>query len=107
MIRSVVILLLLAVFFLSGTLYGMNSTNNNLQANNNSNKVEQLETTASLEKHMEKVEVETPQTVKEDVMDMENNIQLTQNTASFLETSVQGFFELVVGILYQIAEIFF
>ncbi|RKQ37839.1 hypothetical protein [Oceanobacillus halophilus] len=102
--RTFIILLLLAVFFLSGTLYGMNQSSEVEEIDfAKENKVVNVDESSVPEDS----EVIISQTATDDVMNMEENIHLTNNAASFLETSVQGFFEIVVGVLYQIAEIFF
>jgi hypothetical protein len=115
MVRTVITLLLLAVFFLSGTLYGMNQGGNetNMASDESvidGNEIEEklIEEKIITEKDVETVNQEnvTP-TVDEDLMMMENEFHLTQKTASFLETSVQGFYEVVVGIMYHVADIFF
>lgn len=116
MVRTVITLLLLAVFFLSGTLYGMNQNGNETSVASNEsvidgNEIEEklIEEKIITEKDVETVNQEdvTHTTVDEDLMMMENEFHLTQKTASFLETSVQGFYEVVVGIMYNVADIFF
>lgn len=104
MVRTIIMLLLLAVFFLSGTLYGMNQDTRG--SNESEIEEEVVVVSPNPEQIVEKEIVPTP-IVEEDLMTMNNQVHLTQKTASLLETSVQGFYEVVVGVLYQVAEIFF
>lgn len=115
MVRALITVLLLAVFFLSGTLYGINQSGEEIsKASNenviNGNEIEEklVEEKIITEKDIETVNQENvSSTVDQDLMMMENEFHLTQKTASFLETSVQGFYEVVVGIMYHVADIFF
>ncbi|MBM7597911.1 hypothetical protein JOC34_000268 [Virgibacillus halotolerans] len=108
MIRSFIVVLLLAVFFLSGTLYGMdrgegaekNEALSSLKTSDDQQ--DNLETTAATTEleEMEKIE-------KLRAEEMNEPEHFTVKTASFLETAVKGFYEVVVEILYQISSLFF
>lgn len=108
MIRAFVVLLLLAVFFLSGTLYGMDR--GDVAANDEA--VSSVETSGQQEKSSEAA-------IKTNDADKINNMEqislaeankpvhFTEKIASFLEGAVKGFYEVVVEILYQISALFF
>lgn len=111
--RFFIIVLLLVIFFLSGALYGMNQDSfvmdrkpeHSIVSENPSTipaKVEEEENTELKEEGTATVE-----TVDKDILAVNNKAQATNKAASFLETSVQGFYEVVVQILYEIANIFF
>ncbi|MFD1850225.1 hypothetical protein [Oceanobacillus bengalensis] len=106
MVRSIIVLLLFVVFFLSGTLYGMSQDNRTETAADHKSEetIFVPEKTTDIEREEETI---VSKSIDEDVMDTDHNEHLTQKTASFLETSVQGFYEVVVQILYQISNLFF
>jgi hypothetical protein len=103
MIRSFIVLLLLAVFFLSGMLYGIDQGNT-------------AEPSEVMEDHQLKSEPG-----EKNFYDHENNAgevsremfetaeqnNFTQQTASFLEAGVKGIYDVIVHILYQFAQLFF
>ncbi|WP_156291119.1 hypothetical protein [Oceanobacillus salinisoli] len=107
MIRMIIMLLLLAVVFLSGTHYGMSQSSGEKEVDliSGSNDMETMIPSHHISENSETPVTPTP-IVNQDVM-MDDEVHLTQKTASFLETSVQGFYEIVVGVMYQIAETFF
>ncbi|RLL48029.1 hypothetical protein D8M04_01755 [Oceanobacillus piezotolerans] len=108
MLRIISTILLLAVFFLSGAVYGMNQEDNKFKLSENP-EVSIEENIALRTEEDEIISYSNPvdQSVSEDVLSAEGKVEYTQKTASFLETSVQGFYEIIVTILYQIANIFF
>ncbi|MBY7143333.1 hypothetical protein KFZ56_09730 [Virgibacillus sp. NKC19-3] len=95
MTRSFIVILLLAVFFLTGMLYGMD--NKNTAVNDESDQTVVIE----------EEEVETVEPSSTDVMDRQEPVHFIQKAASFLEVGVKGFYEVVVQLLYQISQLFF
>lgn len=101
MARSFIVILLLAVFFLTGMLYGMD--NNDIAIKEESGQSEELDQTVGLEEE----QVETVETSSIDVMERAEPVHFVQKAASFLEAGVKGFYEVVVQILYQVSQLFF
>ncbi|WP_373892860.1 hypothetical protein ACUL41_08695 [Virgibacillus natechei] len=101
MARAFIVILLLAVFFLTGMLYGMD--NNNVAINDKSGQSEEPDQAVVIEEE----EVETVETSSIDLMDRQEPVHFIQKAASFLETGVKGFYEAVVQILYQVSQLFF
>lgn len=99
--RSLVVLLLLALFFLAGMVLGIDRGQNTVEP------IQKIEKSVNREKAEEKQVVVVDQTTNEDVITAEAPVQLTQKTATFLEAGVQGFYELTVEIIYQIVQVFF
>ncbi|MEC5422200.1 hypothetical protein QGM71_01665 [Virgibacillus sp. C22-A2] len=100
MVRSFVVLLLLAVFFLTGVLYGMDRGEISLH-DEATKEVELVESQELASTQMVLVEQEL------DNHNMEEAEHFTQKTASFLEAGVKGFYEVIVQILYQVSQLFF
>lgn len=105
MLRSIVVLLLLAVFFLTGMLYGLHKDEAIILEEP---KAEQLD------ESKEDLPVSGNEKGKEDSPDisstslqMEEPTNLTQKTASIMEAGVKGFYEAIVQIMYQISQVFF
>ncbi|UJL44890.1 hypothetical protein KFZ58_10665 [Virgibacillus sp. NKC19-16] len=98
MARSFIVILLLAVFFLTGMLYGMD--NDDTAINDESEGSDQAVV-------IEEEEIETIESSSIDVMDRQEPVHFVQKAASFLETFVKGFYELVVQGLYQVSQLFF
>ncbi|WP_067727363.1 hypothetical protein [Oceanobacillus damuensis] len=98
--RLLVVLLFMAVFFLSGIVYGMN-------------KEQDLPTVTDFTEERgteeeQNVIVETVSTpVSQPDITEASSVQYTQKTASILEAGVKGFFEVLMEFMYQIAKIFF
>ncbi|MFB4166529.1 hypothetical protein [Virgibacillus sp. JSM 102003] len=99
--RSLVVLLLLALFFLVGIVVGLD------RGENENNPIQNTENTITQEKADEKQVVAVEKTTSEDIMKAEAPEHFTQKTATFLEASVQGFYEIVVEVIYQIVQVFF
>ncbi|SHG70541.1 MULTISPECIES: hypothetical protein [Virgibacillus] len=103
MARAMIVLLLLAVCFLAGVVHG-----NNGVGHEEADSVFQAQDVIGSdeldnEKNIKSVAERNPeQQVQPDVP-----APSTEKTASVLEASITGFFEAVVTILYQIAELFF
>ncbi|RDW19246.1 hypothetical protein CWR48_09385 [Oceanobacillus arenosus] len=103
MVRTFIVILLLAVFFLAGTLYG---TDRNLITMNNETTENIEQTTIKQEPIVTESEV-VSEVVTGNIMEMGKQDHLIPKVASFLEGAVTGFYEIVVEVLYQIAQIFF
>lgn len=97
--RSILVLLLLAVFFLTGLVLGVDRGQDNGLANENTVSKEKVENV--------KVAQVSRQTKNEDVMKAEPPPNLTQQAASFMESSVKGFYNLVVELIYGFVHVFF
>ncbi|MEN1969345.1 hypothetical protein WMZ97_14870 [Lentibacillus sp. N15] len=101
MVRALITLLLLAVFFLSGMLFGIDHGQQEKQ-------VEPIEKTDQMEANINDKNVETIEVANEPRPDVEDTSgHSTQKLASFLGGIIKGFYEIVVMIFYQFAEIFF
>lgn len=110
--RYFIVILLLVIFFLSGALYGMNKDSFVVKRNSENYTVSETPTTIPTIAKEEPTNAEdkdsvTIETVDKDILAVNEKAQATNKAASFLETSVQGFYEIVVQILYEIANIFF
>ncbi|RDW21750.1 hypothetical protein [Oceanobacillus chungangensis] len=103
MVRTFIVILLLAVFFLAGTLYGSDRN----QDIANVSTAENIDQTSSGQiPVVTKTEVVNEMTTG-NLMEMEQQEQFIPKFASFLEVVVTGFYEIVVEVLYQIAQLFF
>ncbi|RHW33135.1 hypothetical protein [Oceanobacillus profundus] len=102
--RFILILLLLAVFFLSGIVYGMNKEAPQT-AEENDAVVEVIEDTEEQASTAETVTIPVSQPMADAGKD--TAVQYTQNAASILGAGVKGFFELLMQVLYQTAQLFF
>lgn len=98
MLRSFIVLLLLAVFFLAGTVYGTDRGNNAV----NDEKVNSVEVLNNNEQ-IEMVE----KTRKINNSEITESTHFTEKAASFMGAAVTGFYEVVVQILYQVSQLFF
>ncbi|MEW9675820.1 hypothetical protein ABRT01_06505 [Lentibacillus sp. L22] len=103
MVRAVITLLLLAVFFLSGMLYGIDHG----QEAKTVQQEEQVQEQDSSKADVNKQEVETIEVNNEPEPEMDTSAHLTQKTASFLGDIIKGIYEMVVMIFYQFAQVFF
>ncbi|MFA1820466.1 hypothetical protein ACDX78_09830 [Virgibacillus oceani] len=103
MIRSFIVLLLLAVFFLSGMLYGMDQGNSAAPNSVMENHLEENESEESSFFNDEK----QANTASDEMVEVAEQNNFTQQTASFLEAGVKGVYDVIVHILYQFAQIFF
>lgn len=102
MIRSFIVLLLLAVFFLSGMLYGVDRGNSETPSvEKENNVVETVEDEPGLYDHDSNTAELTAELSKTEQQNF------TQQTASFLEAGVKGLYDVIVHILYQFAQLFF
>ncbi|WP_174613861.1 hypothetical protein [Virgibacillus ihumii] len=97
--RSILVLLLLVVFFLTGLVLGMDRGGETGKQQENTVKQEQM-------KDVQVITV-NQQTTDEKVLKAEQPPNLTQKTASFLESTVKGFYNIVVDIIYGFIHVFF
>lgn len=100
MLRLFVHLLMFIVVFLSGMLFGMDREHaqvDRFETSHSENKEEQTKIASNQDDII----------IVDQSADMETPVHFTQKTASFLETGVKGFYEVVVEILYQISTFFF
>ncbi|WP_188453606.1 hypothetical protein [Virgibacillus oceani] len=108
MVRSFIILLLLAVFFLTGMLLGIDRGQNaDGSSSGSENKIEEIvvktpKEVTTIENNEASLEKVSDQTIS-----AESSPQFTQKMASILETGIKWFYDMVVLIVYQIAELFF
>lgn len=96
--RSIIILLLFAVFFLSGMVFGIDK--------NNRSDIEGIN-----EQAVEEIELEEIETVDEDITYEQAAVitgkeHTVQKVASLLEKAVRAFYELVVQLMYQFTKLF-
>ncbi|TRM12756.1 hypothetical protein FH966_14200 [Lentibacillus cibarius] len=105
--RSLVVLLLLALFFLTGMVVGMDRDGQRVTDMNNDD--EQTESAAEQSKPDDKIKITTESTPAPDetVMKSGTSEHFIQKAASFLEAGVNGAYELVVRVAYQFAQVFF
>src|SRR5699024_2809808 len=108
MSRFISIILLLSVFCLIGMVFGMNQDMTTKQAPNNFDKQIQEHISTAEDVYYDEEEIkEMNQIDNMHVMDTSASLSVTQKTASIIDIGVKGFYEIVVGILYQIAQLFF
>ncbi|WP_010531045.1 hypothetical protein [Lentibacillus jeotgali] len=101
--RLLAILLSLVVFFLTGLTLGMDRSHQDSEGSRNVEEVAvQEEEQVLVEKNVSEDDssrqlLESPETSE----------HFTYKAASFLESTVKGFYELVVGAVYQLVQVFF
>ncbi|AXI09508.1 hypothetical protein CUC15_11510 [Oceanobacillus zhaokaii] len=103
MVRTFIIILLLAVFFLAGIQYG---TDRNLNIANVATTENTDLTLTEQAPIVTEAEVVSEMTTG-NIIEADKQEHLIPKLASFLEGAVKGFYEIVVEILYQIAQVFF
>jgi biopolymer transport protein ExbD len=111
MAKFVSVLLLLVVCFLVGTLVGIEHNGKSIlpvstNATNTEEKVSTPEVKQTANQKTQETEIVNQQTVAEE-LSASSTDHLSQKTASFLEVIVQGFYDLIVQILYQISQLFY
>lgn len=99
--RTLVVLLSLVVFFLTGLITGMDRTHQ--ENDRETYTAEEVSDTETIEEETVVIEQEATPNNTEPA----GALHLTQKAAGFLESAVTGFFELVVNMAYQLAEVFF
>lgn len=112
MVRSFVSLLLLVIVFLAGMLIGVDRDRDAMPATNKQEANESIEEMVQLENDVDITEeddhlfIEDEQ-IEEQTARVGQPEHSTQKIASFLESIVTGFYDIVVEILYQISSLFF
>lgn len=102
------VILLIAVFFLIGMLFGINKDNTEQQIASSMFQEDLPEEKRFSENSDEIQDIsEMSEVNDEDIMETSVPLTITQKTASVIEMGVKGFYEIVVGILYQVAQLFF
>lgn len=110
MSKFISVVLLLVICFLVGAIVGMEHNPKSILANETEAKTVSVE--SDEEKHkMEDngandVEIMNEEAVAQELANT-NQEHFSQKTASFLEEVVQGFYDLVVEVLYQLSQVFF
>ncbi|AIF45387.1 hypothetical protein [Virgibacillus sp. SK37] len=110
MVRSIIVLLLFAIFFLTGTLYGMDHAQpmaGKEEGEVQTNKVESKEIKNEKEPKKQKEESQDPIVVSAENVDVAEPVSFVQKTAALLEAVVKGFYEVLVQLLYQVSKLFF
>ncbi|MFZ3576486.1 hypothetical protein [Virgibacillus sp. DJP39] len=105
--KSIIVLLLLILFFLSGMLFGVERDRAeiappkvetaNVDKGTAASQGETIIQTSEVDKHVIAESSEYKQT----------STHFTQKTASFFESIVKGFYEVVVQMIYQIVQLFY
>jgi len=112
MLRFFTAILMLTIFFLVGMVFGMSQeTGDRSTSKDHSEAVQDYQLTNQEENEINSSDIES-EPKQDDVgeLDSQNatmSLTLTQKTASFLEKGIKGFSEVIVGILHQIALLFF
>ncbi|WP_096270638.1 hypothetical protein [Paucisalibacillus globulus] len=111
MAKFISVVLLLVVCFLVGTLVGIDHNGKSILPTTNAvADTEVVESTPEVKQTVkpknQESEVVNQQTVANE-LSASNTEHLSQKTASFLEVIVQGFYDLIVQILYQISQLFY
>jgi|SRR5690625_478367 len=109
--RFFTVILLLAVFFLTGMVFGMNQENiNNLTPSHKAENKLNDQPNNSIQNEKTSPTNSEYATDYNDELDSQKPtkaLTLTQKTASLLEKGIKGISEIIVGILHQIALLFF
>ncbi|MEN2465033.1 hypothetical protein [Ornithinibacillus sp. FSL M8-0202] len=110
MFKFISVVLLLVICFLVGAIVGVDHTGKQVPATDTRTGSEVVEASSQIQQttndKSENPEIVNQTTITEE-LSVSNPDQLSQKTASFLEVVVQGFYDLVVEILYQISQLFF
>ncbi|MGY0694329.1 hypothetical protein ACW2QC_16365 [Virgibacillus sp. FSP13] len=101
MVRSFITLLLLAVCFLTGMLLGIDRGQDD-----NAHQEEEIKEVIVSDKDVEQDTNDTIEIESETPTNIDSPASFTQKMASFLEVGIKGFYEMVVMIVYQIAQLF-
>lgn len=111
MIRSFIYLLLLIVVFLSGMILGMERDGlivSDERENEHEDMISlpaQLSASNNDDQPIHVVDPDDDKSSK-NVLDINTKPHFTQKIASFLETGVKGFYEIIVEVLYQMSRLF-
>lgn len=100
--RTLIILLSLALFFLTGLIIGIGHDD---QANDDNPNVE--EAVEQTGKSAEQQVIVEEELTERKVSLADEPEHFTQKAASFLESGVKAFYELIVGVTYELVQVFF
>ncbi|ASK63140.1 hypothetical protein CFK37_13765 [Virgibacillus phasianinus] len=100
--KSIVVLLLLVLFFVSGMLFGVEHDRD--QAKLPTPQVETIDGNEGSEQQEEIIKVTSE---PENGEYKQAPVYFTQKMASFFEGIVKGFYEIIVQLLYQIVQLFY
>jgi len=103
--RLFFLLLVLAVVFLSGTVFGMKQENEKVDRTSELVEIKEEAVDQDIETEIVAETASSPALHPE--MDSAQTMDSTLNIASVLEAGVKGFFELIMQIMYQTAQLFF
>ncbi|MFS0672866.1 hypothetical protein [Ornithinibacillus sp. 179-J 7C1 HS] len=111
MFKFISVMLLLVICFLVGAIVGIDHTGQSIFSTEpNATTTEVVETSNEV-KHTANENPNAPEVVNQQTITEElqatNSDHLSQKTASFIEVIVQGFYDVIVEILYQISQLFF
>lgn len=108
MLRGLVVLLLLAVFFMSGMLMGIDrgQSGQGIASVEMSDDGGDFAKEKSAKENDENVVIEE-RVINEAVTDAEEPVHFTQEIAAFAEMLVKGFYEAVVAVIYQAVQLFY
>lgn len=96
--RSIVILLLFAIFFLSGMVFGIDKNNRSDMGDLNEQIVEEME--------LDEIETDNDDVSYEQASMITSKEHTLQKVASLLEKAVRTFYEFIVHLMYQFAKLF-
>lgn len=100
--RSLVVLLLLGLVFFIGMVLGIDRGHGIVSPNG-----ENIENTVKQEKVDKEQIVVVKQEVDDKVIKAEPPVHFAQKAATFLEKAVIGLFDMILGIIYQVVQLFF
>lgn len=101
MVRLTITMLLLAVFFLSGVLLGINRSQQTSTIQENEKELNEVVAVDQIAKNRTEESVKPNEPV---IMEVDAPAHFTQKIASVLEGIIKGFYETVVLIVYQMAK---
>ncbi|MGM8364634.1 hypothetical protein ACLIBG_04025 [Virgibacillus sp. W0181] len=99
MVRAFIVILLFALFFLSGMVFGIDQNKQSADKN--------VEVVEKEEELMDDTPIIVEELVPEQAAVITGQEHFIQKVASFLEKGVRAFYELVVHVMYQFTKLFF
>lgn len=106
MVRTFIVFLMLLVVFLAGILLGVER--GQFASSSDPEKEAVLQEDNMDEQTVEDRQIEEKEIEEENYLtDPDGKTHLMQKTASFLETGVSGFYDVIVQMLYQFSSLFF
>ncbi|HLR80611.1 MAG TPA: hypothetical protein VK119_08550 [Bacillota bacterium] len=108
--RTLIVLLLLVVFFLTGMLYGMDQSNaiqiEDLSIRKDDDVASENRFEADGQDERDEADI-SYESYELEGYNVDGPAHFTQKMASILESVVNRFYEMVVRLLYQISQLFF